>query len=309
MPDNEVTELSKDKAQAALDIISPASVVKAIRGLHGSFSNYTHLVEFQNSDGSKERIVIRRYAKFHDYDRGEKAIREFKTYQLLEEHDFPAPRPLYLDKDGQYLGLPGIVTTYTPGKLIQTPREPLGWARALASTLAQIHSIPCNPTTQSFLLDANSEATWFIRPGEPPDYMKVHPLGSRVCWIVAEMFPHLQSIQPGLVHIDYWPGNVLWSQGRISAVVDWEEAAFGDPAIDVGYCRMNMLLRGMTQAADEFLKTYEIETGREAANLAFWELAAAARPMIDPPDWEIDAPPGSDRFCQFIESALLRSHD
>ena len=306
MADNVVPELTKENVQALIDVISPASVVTAIHSLPGSFSNYTHLVELRTSDNIIERIVVRRYAIFHDYDLGEKAIREFRTYQLLEEHAFPAPRPLYLDQDGQYLGIPGIVTTYAPGKLILSPPEPLLWAQAMARTLARIHSIPCHPGTQSFLLDANSEATWFIRPLESPAYMKAHPQGERVRQLAAEMFPRLQPVQPGLVHIDYWPGNILWLQNRISAVVDWEEASFGDPAIDLGYCRMNMALNGLTDAADEFIATYESETGGEAPNLAFWELAASARPMIDPSGWEIDKPPGRERFRQFIESAIHR---
>jgi len=40
------------------------------------------------------------------------------------------------------------------------------------------------------------------------------------------------------------------------------------------------------------------------ANLSFWELAAAARPMIDPEDWNIVTPPKKDVFEQFIKDAI-----
>lgn len=40
-----------------------------------------------------------------------------------------------------------------------------------------------------------------------------------------------------LVHLDDWRGNVLWDRGQTTAVVDWEEAACGDPVVDVAYCR------------------------------------------------------------------------
>ena len=33
-----------------------------------------------------------------------------------------------------------------------------------------------------------------------------------------------------LLHGDYWPGNVLWQQGRLAAVLDWEDAALGGPS-------------------------------------------------------------------------------
>ena len=108
------------------------------------------------------------------------------------------------------------------------------------------------------------------------------------------------------MHIDYWPGNVLWDQGQITAVVDWEEAAYGDPAIDVAYCRMEMFLSGMGHVADEFLDTYETEVGGQVANLGFWELAASARPMFNPEGW-ITEPPAKEEFGPFITNARRRA--
>jgi aminoglycoside phosphotransferase (APT) family kinase protein len=109
-----------------------------------------------------------------------------------------------------------------------------------------------------------------------------------------------------LVHIDYWSGNILWDQGRIAAVVDWEEAAHGDPGIDVAYCRMDMFLSGLGPVADEFLEAYEAEAGRSVANLELWELAAAARPMFHADGW-ISGSPGKERFHRFIAQAMARA--
>jgi aminoglycoside phosphotransferase (APT) family kinase protein len=109
-----------------------------------------------------------------------------------------------------------------------------------------------------------------------------------------------------LVHIDYWPGNILWDQGRITAVVDWEEAAYGDPGIDVAYCRMELVLSGMGQVADEFLQAYEAERGQSVANLAFWEIAATARPMFNPDGW-ITESPAREAFRRFIAGAVARA--
>lgn len=172
--------------------------------------------------------------------------------------------------------------------------------------LAQIHAVPCSASGQRFLLDANSEAAWFLRTGTLPRYVQDHPLGMTIWQTTHDHFPRLQKTRPALVHIDYWPGNVLWDEAGICAVVDWEEAACGDPAIDVAYCRMNMAIKGQAQAADEFLRTYERETGHQVANLAFWELAAAVRPMFDPQGWQIAESPRRDRFTQFIRNARER---
>jgi aminoglycoside phosphotransferase (APT) family kinase protein len=153
------------------------------------------------------------------------------------------------------------------------------------------------------LLDANAEAAWFLRSGSVPDYMQAHPDGASVWQAAHRLWPDIDPVPPGLVHIDYWPGNILWDQGRITAVIDWEEAAYGDPGIDVAYCRMEMLLSGTGEVAGEFLKAYEAEMGRRVANLGFWELAAAARPMFSP-EGQISETPGRERFRQFVADAL-----
>jgi aminoglycoside phosphotransferase (APT) family kinase protein len=297
---------SEETIRALLQEIAPGSTVLAIGPLPGSYSNFTHLVDARSADGSDFRIVVRRYKVFGSYDRGEKARREFRTFELLQRHGIPSPQPLYLDEQGAVLGIPGIVTSYVSGKQIESPSDPVGWARALAVMLARIHALPCDTAAKSFLLDADSEATWFLRSGAVPDYMAAHPDGAAVWQMVHDLSPHRQQVQPTLVHIDYWPGNVLWDQGQIVAIVDWEEAAFGDPGIDVAYCRMEMFLSGMGRVADEFLSTYETERGQPIANLGFWELAAAARPMFSPEGW-ITESPQNERFRQFIADASRRA--
>ncbi|MBN1810954.1 MAG: phosphotransferase [Anaerolineae bacterium] len=307
MVDHRDELLSEEAACALLDVITPGSVVLAIDSLPGSFSNFTHLVEARSADGSVFRIVVRRYAVFGSYDRSEKARREFKTLELVQRYGIPAPRPLYLDEKGGILEGPGIVTDYMPGEMILSPVDPLSRARVLATMLSRIHSVPCHAEAQGFLLDANAEATWFVRSEAVPDYMNVHPDGATVWQAARDLLPDVQPVPPTLVHIDYWLGNVLWDRDRIAAVVDWEEAAYGDPGIDVAYCRMDMFLNGMgRRAADEFLNVYEAEIGRRVVNLGFWELAAAARPMFSPEGW-ITGPPAKERFGQFIADARMRA--
>ena len=127
---------------------------------------------------------------------------------------------------GTILGSPGIVTRYMPGKLIMAQPYPAQWAENLAKTLASIHSIPINGPNTSFLLDANSEVLWFLKSKDSiPKYISVHPKGDILWQAVLDYLPRLVRVEPFLVHIDYWSGNILWDKGVISAVVDWEEAA------------------------------------------------------------------------------------
>ena len=304
---DERTEMpTEESIHALLHKIAPGSTVSAIRSSPGSYSNLTHLVDVRSADGSDLRIVVRRYKVFGNYDRGEKAHREFKTFELLQQNGIPSPQPLYLDELGSVLGSPGIVTKYVTGAQIESPSDPVKWARALAAMLARIHSIHCDLEAKNFLLDADLEAAWFLRPGTVPDYMEAHPDGAAVWQLAHDLSSSRHQVQPTLVHIDYWPGNVLWDKGQITAVVDWEEAAFGDPGIDVAYCRMELCLSGLGHVADEFLSTYEAERGQQVANLGFWELAAAARPMFNP-EGRISHSPARETFRDFIANARTKA--
>jgi aminoglycoside phosphotransferase (APT) family kinase protein len=290
--------------------LAPGSSLLATELLPGSFSNYTHRITARASSGSQLDLVVRRYAVFGDYDRGEKARREFKAIQLANANGVPTPEPLLLDETGEVLGSPGIVTSFVPGELLlEPPARALAWVRGMASMLARIHTVPFGPVEQEALLDADAEASWFARSSEVPAYMTVFAGGDQVWLDCREAYGQRRTVRPGLVHLDYWSGNILWSGSAISAVLDWEEAAWGDPAIDVAYARMNLALMGLPALMDEFLSAYEVEAGRRLENLGLWELAAAVRPMVDVESWEMTASPQREVLSAFIAAAMERALD
>ena len=53
--------------------------------------------------------------------------------------------------------------------------------------------------------------------------------------------------------------------------MDWEGARRGDPAQDVGCCRLDLTLLAGPAAADAFLVAYEAAAG-PVPHLGFWEL-------------------------------------
>ena len=307
MADTALNELQAEKILALLKRVATGSSLLNVELLPGSFSNHTHLVETRLPNGKPYKIVVRRYKIFGDYDRGEKARREFKTFELLNQHQVPAPQALLLDETGEILGAPGIVTRFVEGSLLlEAPSDAMDWARKLAKMLAKIHSIPCGKNQQNFLLKGNAEASWFLKYDSAPKYMQDYPGGADLWQMLRELYPNIREVHPSLLHIDYWSGNILWHKNEISAVLDWEEAAYGDPAIDVGYARMNMFLMTLPEAADEFLSVYESHMGHKVENLGFWELAAAVRPMTDPVDWKVTNTPGLNILLKFIEAAKKR---
>jgi len=296
--------------------LAERAVLLEVRPLPGSFSNETTLLVYETAVGT-EQVVLRRYAVFGSYDRGKKAEREFKTLALLQKHDIPSPKPLLLDKSGELLGSPGIVTSFVPGRQLIRPTDEAAWVAELAQTLARIHAIPLTADDLRFLLDGNQEVTWFLNGGTVTERMQAHPDGTAVWHAVHNLFPTLQPVPPALVHVDYWNGNLLWQDQRLTAVLDWEEAAYGDPAYDVAYLRHELAMLGGAPLADAFLAAYEQASGRSLPTLALWELAAAARFMPDPegmiPEWQAlqagvyDVTAVKQNFRNFLASALKRA--
>jgi aminoglycoside phosphotransferase (APT) family kinase protein len=283
--------LSQSTATAILQQLSPDSIFTNLEPLPGSYSNDTQVLEGRTADGNPLRFAVRRYADFGSYDLGQKAQREFGTLKLLFEHGLPVPQPLLLDAEGRLLGRPGIVTAFVEGELLEEFTDPLACAAEMGRLLARIHAVPCNQASIPFLLDANAEALWFLNKGHDlPDEVRSFPHGEAYWKKLLDLLPDVKQSAPMLVHIDYWPGNLLWQEGRISAVVDFEEAALGDPAIDVAYCRMDLMIRGLPEAAEHFLRVYEEASARRVENLRFWELAAAMRPLSAPEGWISDSP-------------------
>ena len=82
-----------------------------------------------------------------------------------------------------------------------------------------------------------------------------------------------------LLHGDLWSGNMVWRDGRLVAVIDWEDAAVGDPLVDLAVTRLEVLWAHGAAAMWTVTKLYQSQTGINLSDLAIWDLCAALRPI------------------------------
>ncbi|MBT3269144.1 phosphotransferase [Candidatus Poribacteria bacterium] len=268
----------------------------------GDHYNAAYVISVRAGGDAVTRLVLKTYEN-PDLDREAKARREFRALQMLREADVPTPEPIWLDDRGALLGAPAIASGFIDGVEPNCDEDAVAYATAAAAMLARIHRTAICDSDMPILMDGNAECVWFLKAGVP-DYMHTHPHGELLWHAIADMHAQTTSTSRALLHTDFWTGNVLWDGRDIVAVLDWEEAAYGDPAIDVAYCRMDMHLNGMGSAiADQFLRRYEEAAGRPVEHLALWELAAAVRPMHDG-EWEHEC---RDELLGFIADARRRA--
>jgi aminoglycoside phosphotransferase (APT) family kinase protein len=76
--------------------------------------------------------------------------------------------------------------------------------------------------------------------------------------------------EPVLTHGDYQHFNVLWSRGRLSALVDWSFSCVASPDLDVGHCRLNLAVLYSPEIAERFRRMYESEAGRSVE--PWWDI-------------------------------------
>ncbi len=268
--------LGLQRVQLILDAVAPGHRLLSVVPARAAFTNSVHVLNTVSPAGGRLRLVVKRMTDDPDPER---ATADYYGLRIARKHGIPAPEPLLLDATGEMLGVPGIVTTFVEGVQIASPKDTRSWAKDYAELLLRIHDVSLDADDKSHIYDGKELGLYFLTD-DWPERMAGHPLSESVYTAIRELRCQIRKTEPVLLHMDYWPGNVLWRNGTVSAVLDWDAAAYGDPALDVGYFRMNMYLRGLKEAADPFLEYYEAASG-PVQNLGFWELACAARPLPD----------------------------
>ena len=107
--------------------------------------------------------------------------------------------------------------------------------------------------------------------------MEVYNFDPIIDWMQKHSPP---SKQYTFLHGDYHPDNILVSEWRIAAIVDWEDAHIGDPAFDV--CVIPLILKiadpgnqWHRNLTNSFLEYYKAATGWELQDLDFYEIVHA----------------------------------
>lgn len=310
-------ELTVEHAQAIVQTLTPGYELVSVKPTFASFTNEAQILECRSPAGTLERLVVK-YLIDEPEEASRCAAAGFRALGLAKAHGVPVPEPIFVDEVGDVLGVPGIVTRFVEGRQVWNPRNPALWAEGLARLLLRIHAIRPDYEDQRHLFNGLDEGLHMLRD-DWSRRKKGHPLSADILGALRELRSTIIPVCSVLVHMDYWHGNVMWHEDRVSAVVDWDFASYGDPAIDVAYFRLNQYLRGTKSTADLFLKFYEEGSGESVRNLGFWELAAAARPLPKPTSWvrqirEVAGLAGTDEqassdYYEFVASALKRAYN
>jgi len=152
----------------------------------------------------------------------------------------------------------------------------------LASHLARIHHVNSSRLDLSFL----PLRQFGLRPATAHESVEEGRIREAL-QSVGVLPPSNGSV---LLHGDYWPGNILWRDGRLVAVIDWEDAALGDPLADLAISRLDLLLIFGLDAMNDFTRHYQSMTTIDLAHLPYWDLCAALRAAPNLAAWAAGYP-------------------
>jgi len=233
------------------------ATVRRVTRLPGASSTAVHALYLSNG----VRLVLRRYVwPGFLLDEPIAPRRELDALEHASTAGLPVPEVVAADTTGEEVGdrIPALLMTFLGGRA-------LGYAdpAKLAGIAAQIHGVDAGEFGHVYYPWYESTST-------------AAPTGCRrpEMWERAIALWHtaMPPYRATFIHRDFHPGNVLWSRGRASGIVDWANACRGPCGCDLAHCRANLLELSGADAADRFLAAYESLTGESCD--PYWEMAS-----------------------------------
>lgn len=245
----------------------PGARLNTAERLTGGVSADVYRLDLLLADGSKDRAVLRVHGSTHC---GHSAELEFQLLEALFEAGLLVPKPHCFDASCNLIEHPYLVMDFIDG----------------SSVIAQSKIETCIEMMAEELIAVHRTATGTLpylppRMDPLPELFEFLPAGSE--WL--EFQAYLTKLEntafegPAmLLHGDYWPANLVWSDGRIAAILDWEDAALGDPISDVACACLELRYiygeKGMHLFKNAYAKHSPVENGRLALWLAYVASAA-----------------------------------
>ncbi|MDO5502075.1 MAG: phosphotransferase [Actinomycetia bacterium] len=253
----------------------------SVTPLTGGVSTPTDLLIYENDDVFT-RVVVRGMSALPTKDAGPGSMERMSALlQELRHHRMPVQEPLLTD-DGEIMGAPIIVLEYVTGSADHP--DPAVAVPEMARLLLRVHALPVGRAGDGGLVDLGLPAAQ--RPHEEARRLLERLLPApEVDLLVREPAPPRDP--PVLVHGDFWPGNVLWRQGELVGLIDWEDAAIGDPELDLATARVELTLALGPDEAETFRRHYEARSRRgiDQRRVDLWTVCSAAGMLLGVSQW------------------------
>lgn len=284
---DETKFIEEKKLQQLVQTIDPGSKLLRTWRVSGGVSAQVTAIELERSGGQMKKMIVRQYGET-DLKRNPRiAADEFKLLQILKSKRLLVPAPYHFDSSGAIFPNPFIVIEFIEGKQKDIPRNVNTAIHELATSLSNIHKIKGSNPELSFL--PKQEEIYAEKLEKRPAIIDESLNEGRIREMLESVWPFPKVNKTVLLHGDYWPGNILWKDGQLIAILDWEDAALGDPLADFANSRLEILWAYGMAAMNDFTNQYKSMCAAiEFKYLPYWDLFAALRPASRISEWGLD---------------------
>ncbi|MEI7986830.1 MAG: phosphotransferase [Armatimonadota bacterium] len=252
--------------------------------LGGGISCTTTAVEIELPDGQRRKLVVRQVGQWSFENYPNSAKNEFELLRYLDDFGITVAVPRFVDLSCDLLDRPYLVLNYVEGSPDLTVDDRTQRVTIMAENLAKIHSV-----------DVAHPALAFMKPTA----INIRPAGDRfdedlqegkIRSVLESFFGQVAENRYTFRHGDYWPGNMVWNDDQLAAVIDWEETSIGDPLFDVAIARLDVLWAYGEEAMLTFTNAYQAKVDLDYTFLPWWDLRVSLRPMLNIAAWATSFP-------------------
>ena len=259
------TPRSLDAYAGIVARLFPRAELKRVARLTGGVSADVYRLDLNLVDGRTTSLVLRAHGASHS---GHSAEVEYQLLQALHRGGVPVPEPLLVDVSGSLLADPFVVMEFVEGTSVIPGAQVGRYIDVMARVLTNIHALPGDDLP---VLPARNDPL-----PEMVDYLPGGPEWEALRGHLRSLTDTGYAESPKLLHGDFWPENLLWHNGTVAAVLDWEDAALGDPLSDVACCRVELRYKFGEAGMQRFTQAYARHREVDRERLALWQLYVAA---------------------------------
>ena len=282
--------------------------VADLRTIAGGYSQETFSCdcEIEHEDGTTEwlELIVRRDPPPEADILPTSRTVEHRLLERVRAHtSIPVPEAHFLDDAGHTLGRPAMVMQRVPGTSDLTALfangpdtpEAEAFATDLCRRLAELHTTPIETLDpEGALRDPRSAgidvSSWDAYMESSLDYFlkNYRDIAFDPLPVFYDAYTSLRHRLPApgrlaICHGDFQPSNFLCADGRVTGVIDWENAHIGDPREELGWLyHMSLLMGtdifGAVKADGGFLGHYTKLSGIEVSmdDVRFFQIFSAA---------------------------------
>lgn len=242
-------------AEARVRGLDPSARLLSAEPLAGGVSSHTRRLVFEAADGIQAVVERRPKAMPGKPPPAERAAQEAALLACLPDLGIPAPRLRRFEPPDT------LVLDFLEGATDPPPGAPASVIGPMAALLAALHRLGPEhglPPLQAFTDPLADLRTW------RPDLFPADATPGPACPPFAG--------PARLLHGDFWMGNLLWRDGGLAGLLDWEDACLGDPMAELAAACCDLHSRFGADAAEALVCAYAALAPVDRARLAWWDL-------------------------------------